>query len=170
MDLKAIQITKLEAAERQLRQSIRLFFERGDMLAIHTLSAAAFQLFADVGKVSGVISRFRSDELIRPERMKEWISALNATQNFLKHADRDANSVHTYVEEGTVLLMYEAVELADRITPATGRERLAFQLWFVFSYPEMVDPAFLERLRAANPDGIDQTDRALWAEYLLSSG
>jgi hypothetical protein len=166
MDLKVTNITKLEAAERQLRRAIRLFFERGDVLAVHTVTAAAFQLFADVGKLSGVISRFRSKELIRPEEMKKWSAALNATQNFLKHADRDADAVHPYVEEGTTLLLYETVELAERVAPTKSPERLAFQLWFVFSYPEMVDPAILARLRAANPDNIDQTDRDLWAEYV----
>jgi hypothetical protein len=136
------------------------------MLSVHTLTGAAFQLFSDVGKVSGVVSRFRSDELIRPERMQEWIQALNSTQNFLKHADRDFGTEHRYVEEGTVLFLYEAVELAQRVMPETGRERLAFQLWFAFSYPDLVDPTFLARLQSANTFGIDQTDRDLWAQLL----
>src|SRR2546422_6130134 len=85
-------ISKREAAARQLDQAIRLFFRRGDMLSVHTLAGAAFQLLADLGKVSGIVSRYRSEVLIRPERMKEWVQALNSTQNFLKHADRDADS------------------------------------------------------------------------------
>ena len=166
MNLSAFWLTKLEAADRQLNQAIRLFFERGDMLAVHTLTGTTFQLFADLGKTSGLVSRFRSDELIRPDRMRDWVNALNSTQNFLKHADRDADQKHSYVEEGTILFLYEAVELAQRVSPTTGGERLAFQLWFVFSYPEMIDPALFAQLAAANTTGIDQTDRDLWAQLL----
>lgn len=162
----ASEITRRDAADRQLKQAIRLFFDRGDMLAVHTLTGAAFQLLADIGKVSGIVSRFRSTELIRPERMKEWIQALNSTQNFLKHADKDGALRHNYVEEATVLFLYEAIELAQRVSPATGGERLAFQLWFVFSYPEMVDQSFLARLEAVNTSGINQADRDLWAQWL----
>ena len=92
MDSKVSVVTKRDAAVRQLDQAIRLFFRRGDMLAVHTLTGAAFQLFADLGKISDIVSRFRSEELIRPERMNEWVQALNNTQNFLKHADRDASA------------------------------------------------------------------------------
>ena len=136
------------------------------MLAVHTLTAAAFQLFADLGKVSGVVSRFRSTELIRPEKLREWIGALNSTQNFLKHADTDADEQHPYVEESTVLFLYEAVELAQRVSHKSGGERLAFQLWFAFSYPDLVDPDFLRRLKALNTYEIDETDRDLWGMLL----
>src|SRR2546427_455704 len=114
MDWEVSQVPKREAALRQLDQAIRLFFRREDMLSVHTLTGAAFQLLADLGRVSGVVSRYRSDELIRPERMREWILALNSTQNFLKHADKDTNDALQYVEEGTILFLYEATELAAR--------------------------------------------------------
>lgn len=166
MEFHTSRITKLDAANRQLDQAISLFFERGDMLSVHTLTGAAFQLFADIGKLDGVVSRYRSDELIRAGRMKEWIQVLNSTQNFLKHADRDPNEEHVYVEEGTILLLYEAVELAQRVAPLRGGARLAFQLWFISSYPEMIEPAVKDRLRAVDTFGIDQTDRRLWAELL----
>jgi len=166
MEFSTSRITKLDAANRQLDQAISLFFEKGDMLAIHTLTGAAFQLFADLGKLDGVVSRYRSEELIRRGRMRDWIQALNSTQNFLKHADRDPNEEHVYVEEGTILFLFEAVELAQRVAPLPGGARQAFQLWFISSYPEMIEPAVRDKLRAVDTFGIDQTDRHLWAELL----
>jgi len=159
-------VTKREAAVRQLHQAIRLFFSKGDMLAVHTLTAAAFQLLTDIGRKSGAESRFRSEELVRPERMKDWVNALNSTQNFLKHADRDPDTTLRYVEEGTALFLYEAVELAERLVTGKSRERLAFHLWFAFSFPDLIESSALERLRAANTVGLDQTDRDLWAQWL----
>ncbi|MGH7713760.1 MAG: hypothetical protein ACREOG_20925, partial [Gemmatimonadaceae bacterium] len=111
------------------------------MLAVHTLAAASFQLFADLAKTSGIVSRFRSEELIRPERMQDWIQALRSTQNFLKHADRDPDVTLSCVEEGVILFLYEVVELAGRVFPKDSRERLAFRIWFVFSFPELIEPA-----------------------------
>jgi hypothetical protein len=43
-------VTVLEAAERQLRTAIRLFFERRDMIAIHTLATAAQEILRRLGK------------------------------------------------------------------------------------------------------------------------
>ena len=166
MQWRVSEITKLEAAGRQLDQAIRLVFECGDLLAVHTLTGAAFQLFADLGKEAGIISRVRSEELVKPEGMRKWINALNSTQNFLKHADKDPGEVLKYVEEGTLLFIYEALELAQRMGVLDSDERLAYKIWFAFSFPDLIQPAVLERLRAANPTGLDQTDRSLWAEWL----
>jgi hypothetical protein len=165
MDTVSI-VTKRQAAVRQLNQAIRLFFQGGDMLAIHTITAAAFQLFEDLGKPSGISSVVRSEATINPARLKEWVAALNSTQNFLKHADRDQDATLRYVEAGTVFFLFEAVELARRVGEKVERERLAFTMWFISTFPTVIDPAALAALRAANAYGLDQTDKALWAAWL----
>ena len=48
-----IQISKIAAAQRQLDAAIRMFFQREDELAIHTVAAAAFQILRDVTKGRG---------------------------------------------------------------------------------------------------------------------
>lgn len=48
-----IQISKLAAAQRQLDAAIRMFFQREDELAIHTVAAAAFQILRDIVKQRG---------------------------------------------------------------------------------------------------------------------
>jgi hypothetical protein len=48
-----IQISKIAAAQRQLDAAIRLFFQREDELAIHSITAAAFQLLRDLTKKRG---------------------------------------------------------------------------------------------------------------------
>lgn len=161
-----VKVTKQEAALSQLDQAIRLLFSHGDMLSVHTLTAAAFGLLADLAGRSRIVSRYRSQEIIRPGRLKEWRQALKRTENFLKHADRDPDVALRYVEEGTVLLVYEAVELAERMRIPESDERIAFKLWFVFSFPELVQPAAIKRLRAANHAKLDETDKDLWAEWL----
>jgi hypothetical protein len=48
-----LQISKIAAAQRQLDAAIRMFFQREDELAIHTVAAAAFQILRDVTKQRG---------------------------------------------------------------------------------------------------------------------
>ena len=43
-----LEITKLEAAARQLDTAITLVFEQGDRVVVHTLAAAAANIFSDV--------------------------------------------------------------------------------------------------------------------------
>lgn len=166
MDPNSVKVTKRDAASRQLDAGIRLFFEGGDMLAVHTLAGAAFQLLADLGRISGVVSRLRSEEFLNAERIPELIRALNRTQNFLKHADQDPDTALEYVQESTIFLLFEAVELAGRVVASDSRERLGFRTWFVFSYPELFQPPYVETARAAAPAGMDLTDRDLWALWL----
>jgi hypothetical protein len=44
MDDTKIVVTKLDAARRQLKTAIKLWFEDGDPVAIHTLIVAAYEI------------------------------------------------------------------------------------------------------------------------------
>ena len=43
-------VTRLEAAERQLKVAVRLFFERRDLIAVHALAAAAQDIVRQFAK------------------------------------------------------------------------------------------------------------------------
>ena len=167
VEWKVSEITKQEAALRQLDQAIRAFFRNDDMLAVHTLAAAATEVLSDLGKIRGVISPLRDPERIRPERQKEWLAALRKTQNFLKHADTDPDRSHTYNEEETVFLLFEAVGLAGALVNETGRERHAFFVWFVMSYVDLFEAKYTKiLLGGAERHGVDATNRDQWDKYL----
>src|SRR5688572_12649416 len=74
-------VTKLEAAERQLWVAIRLFFERRDAIAVHTLAAAAHSVLVDLARPRGVKIFFEKGKYARPED-KEDNEMLRAAQNF----------------------------------------------------------------------------------------
>jgi methylphosphotriester-DNA--protein-cysteine methyltransferase len=50
----SVHITKLAAAERQLRAAIRLYFAEEDELAIHTVASAAYRLINDLKAARGM--------------------------------------------------------------------------------------------------------------------
>src|SRR5579872_5153508 len=48
-----IRVTKLEAAKRQLTAAIRLFFDGGDEIAVHTLAVASYDILHTLSKRKG---------------------------------------------------------------------------------------------------------------------
>lgn len=54
MSTAKIHITKLAAAERQLRSAIRMYFAGEDELAVHTVASAAYRLLADLKAERGM--------------------------------------------------------------------------------------------------------------------
>ena len=57
--MHCIQVSKLDAACRQLESAIELFFADRDPVSIHTLAAAAYNLLADVCKATGARAPLR---------------------------------------------------------------------------------------------------------------
>jgi len=93
------QITKLDAARRQLDTAIKLFFDNGDSLSIHTLAYASFKILFDIyplHKSDDFATKL--DEMIR---VMGW-QRFNQTANFLQHADRDpSDSLNYHDADGT---------------------------------------------------------------------
>jgi hypothetical protein len=50
----SIHINKLAAAKRQLQAAIRMFFQREDELAVHTVAAASYGLLKDIKSARGL--------------------------------------------------------------------------------------------------------------------
>lgn len=152
-------VSKLQAAERQLRVAIRLFFNREDMIGIHTLTGAASQILRDLAAKSGESSPLRTAELIRPERRKEWHTALDRAKNFFKHADRDAEEVLDFYPCSTAWLLFEAVLIHVVITKAYLPETLVFISWINLKYPDiLLEGPVKTIIQGALREGLDPDD------------
>lgn len=83
-------ISKTEAAARQLDTAIDLYFADADSLAVYTLAYASFKILFDVyphRQGDGFADQL--DEIIAAEGWKR----MSRTANFLKHADRDPDTL-----------------------------------------------------------------------------
>src|SRR2546425_12413580 len=109
-------LTKLQVAERQLRVAIRLYFERRDLVAVHTLAAAAQEVLRDLGRLHGIKSIFKDSDLIRPERKKELANRFKEAQNFFKHTDRDPDEQLKFYYETTQFYLLDAALLYSQLT------------------------------------------------------
>src|SRR5271163_1574815 len=99
----SINISKLDAAKRQLDSALTLYFRYGDPVSTYTLTAAAHQILMDLGKQDGVESIVKSHgvKAIKEEFQKEYLKKINEAENFFKHADRDPNELLDFNPETT---------------------------------------------------------------------
>ncbi len=140
-------ITKIEGASRQLNTAIRLFFDADDSVSVHTLAAAAANVFADlVERRSGASWRTRTRESSMLS-MKEVKAILHEEWNFFKHADRDPDSVLQFNEELAADLMFMATLDCGDLAP-TSCEMQAFQIWYMAA-SKFWDPISDEPFQAA---------------------
>ncbi len=127
-----LQVSKLDAARRQLETAVRLYFAEGDSVSIHTLTAAAYQLLADINRARGGSPMLKEQvpTWVRPDAQDEARSRLNEAANFFKHADRDHDDVLAFNPGPTELLLYDACvkykEFTGEAVPVLG----VFHVWF----------------------------------------
>ena len=86
-----ITLSKLEAATRQLKTAITLWFDEADPVSAHALAFAAYEIFHSVSLHRNPYRRdllFDSD-WIKDEFRRDWLRHVKREANFFKHGDRD---------------------------------------------------------------------------------
>ena len=104
-----VTITKLEAARRQLRVAISLWFQDGDEVAIHTLACAAHEIINDINKHRGGEDLLFNKAVFREEYRDEIIKRFRKEMTFFKHADRDPEGVIDFVPKLTEIFIINSL-------------------------------------------------------------
>ena len=157
MNLDPEKLTKLEAAARQLRQAIHLFFSNGDLIAVHTLAAASLQVLADLGAMQSLESVVKGNHpWVRPEKRRFVNSRFREAENFFKHADRDSDAVLTFFPAATPFYLIDAVVLYEQLSKTSPPACRAYRAWFSVNYPDLLEDGEykqqVEGLVASNPE------------------
>jgi hypothetical protein len=125
-------IGKLDAARRELESAIRLWFESGDPVTIHTLACAAHE-------VIHTISLKRN-----PSRRRLLLDAglandvLRKPANFFKHADRDGDSVITFDSaDSDPFILYSTIGVLLCGEQANVAET-AYLMWTFIKRPDLL--------------------------------
>lgn len=136
-----LDISKMDAARRQLDVAIELYFRSFDSVAIHTLAAASRNMLADLcehkGRRPDILLEAMLEEFIREDRRNEIRVKFREAENFFKHADRDPDRILTFSPDATEYWLLEALEayftLADELTPMM----FAFRSWWMIHNKEL---------------------------------
>ena len=135
-----MEISKLDAAKRQLDTAIILFFKQADPVSIHTLAAAAHQVLRDIGKTENIKSFLKDSGLIRKEYEKEYLTIISEAENFFKHADKDPHKLLQFNAQQTESLLLDAVEMYMQITKEMPEDMSIYRVWFLANHPEIGSP------------------------------
>jgi hypothetical protein len=139
LDGMIVTSTKPQAATRQLDVAIALLFADYDPLGIRTLAAAAHGILADLVERKRPGESWRS-KVIEDSGLlkKDALAILNSAQNYLKHADRDADSELSFDEmENDHVIFVATLECCELGYPLS-LEMQGFQVWYLASYPEKI--------------------------------
>jgi hypothetical protein len=152
-----VEITKIDAARRQLETAIVLYFHEADPVSIHSLACAAYDVLLAVNRASNGTPMIKDwlPDMVEPDLEGEFRRFLNMAQNFFKHADKDPHAVLDFLPAHTDVLMLDACWAYRRIAGERLPILATFETWagmtfaraFV-TYPgtEKMDPAFLRRM------------------------
>ena len=104
-------VSKLDAVRAQIDAAIELYFRSDNPIAVHTLTAAAYNVLRDMALKNGDENPFIKISFVNeyPKAKQKVIRAfLNEPENFFKHADRDPNNLLSFDPEITELLLMDA--------------------------------------------------------------
>lgn len=159
----ALTLTKLEAAERQLKEAIGMFFERRDSVAIHTLVFASHQVLYDLcassENSSSLQYSLRDYKYIPEDQRQDWYRLLNSPANFFKHADRDPDAELTFDSKMTEAFLLDATFLYQGLTGDLFHEGKVYRAWFFLKYPQaLVESEFSNVFDSLRNKFIDPND------------
>ena len=153
------EITKEQAASMQLDTAVKLYFENRDLVSAHTLAAAATGIIDGVykGNRNAILQRqFEGvddphevelqfpfcdqwDFRVKPQHRKEFFRLLNASQNFFKHANRDADAIHQFNDwEECGIKILTAIRDFHLVFENISRAMEVFQKIYLILHPNML--------------------------------
>lgn len=86
---KIMAVTKLDAAQRQLRTGLRLWFYDGDPVSIHTLLAASHEIIHRLYRRKGLVNLLFDSDHFNDEYRGSFAKRMKEAPNFFKHANND---------------------------------------------------------------------------------
>lgn len=163
------EIGKIEAAQRQLRACIYMFFERKDPIVIYTIAWSAYQILSDISKQKGISRMIEDNDVIREMGLeKEFLKAFRSPRNFFHHADKDHEEKIKFFPETASLMPILAADLYVKITGEDFPPGRVLNLWFYAKYP-MSAPKEIKAAFAGLPIEADPDDYDLFLEVLNRS-
>lgn len=145
-----IRISKLDAARRQIDAAIRMTFAGEDPVAIHSVVAAGHRIIKDLCEKRGDIESYlQFTDWINPNYAKEYWQRLNASANFLKHADKDADHIHDMDDQTSDYMILFASRWYGALGNSLSIEMKVFAGWWMAYHPEHIKPDAIAKLEKA---------------------
>ena len=161
-------ISKLDAAKRQLDMALKLFFLYADVVAIHTVASASFGILEDLCKKQGVDSLTQKGLLgmIKPEKQAEVSKKLRAAQNFFKHADRDSDQILHFNPVITEFILMDAAYLYQMLTNEKTALMVIYDLWYFSKNSDLLLDSIQRKMYENISEVVNHRERGKFFELL----
>jgi hypothetical protein len=167
-----ITVTKLDAAQRQLRTAIRLWFGDGDPVSIHTLLSAAHEIIHRLYRNKGLRNLIFDSDLIADEFRGDWARKFKEAPNFFKHASQDSDDTLIFYSGVNGVIPLFLVQALRDMGETLGFEESAYVRWMWTHEPHLFqthgNPPPLNLVE--NVKGINKADFFEACELLHSQG
>lgn len=164
-----MKVSKVDATRRQLDSAIKLWFEDGDVVSIHTLVFSAFEILNDLNRkqgnhdvtLAGLVKRN-----YEPEHVETVIALIKKPMTFFKHANRDPYDVLEFepknIEKLIMISLLGLNALGERISATQN----AFVNWFLLHNPHLYKPGVEPITKKLDADKIQRLKLISKGEFL----
>jgi hypothetical protein len=171
-----LQITKLDAARRQLRTAIRLWFHDGDPVSIHTLLAAAHEIIHRLYRNRGLVNLIFDSDLIVDEHRSDFARIMKAAPNFFKHANNDSDRILSFNPEINDVMPIMLIQALCDMEEPLDLEEAAYVYWQLIHEPKLFQlggrhaaPDLVANLARVSKQNFLQACELLWRQGKLRS-
>ncbi len=137
----AVSISKRHVIKSELETACVLFYEHADVVPIHVLASAAWEIIQPIAKARGVrTTRQELESIVEPHTdVEAFRSYLAHPYNFMKHGRRDADAVlDDFQPEYVQFTLFAAVMDYQRIFEEYLPAMLVYRVWFMLQHPNIV--------------------------------
>lgn len=132
-------VTRIDAAKRQLKTALELWFADGEPVSIHSLASNAHQIIHDLNRNAKGPELLFDSAAIKPDSKKAVVSILKTEQNFFKHADlrkgKPADAIDFDPSTRSETFFYMAIKGLVFLDQALTDIHIAFLVWLVLHRP-----------------------------------
>ncbi len=126
--------TKFEVAESQLITAIKLYFDDGDVVSIHTLVRASYEILDNIcnsKKLKRGIIHEGVKSFTDPKFKKMIFKKINEAKIFFKHANEDPEGTITWNPDLSKYFIWDSISLYERLkNKEIPPEMFIFKIYF----------------------------------------
>jgi hypothetical protein len=156
-------LSKLECARRQIETAIKLWFEEGDTVSMHTVTAAAHRLVQDLLEDQGKTLAPFEPSYLEKGREVETKRMFREAETFFKHAKDDPQEILDFNPQWTEVYLLLAIQGYTELTHEENLLMTAYLFRCGFRWPHVFAPELHEKIgRDFDIDKLRQLPRSVF--------
>lgn len=167
--LPSIHVTKFGAMRRQLTAAVKLWFDDGDPIAIHTLLFASHEILHTIFRIRGHKNLLFDNPNVNPMYQKEWAKKLTAAATFFKHARADPNAVIDFNPQLNEMFLLFSIFALREMKEELAPEERAFTHWTFVNRPEIMIERSYDGIAIETIEELRGVSRKQFLENALSA-